>query len=564
MLWEMGQAIMIEDIRDGRRALVSTSRTALAYQASIYTQCSAWKAEAKESDDNEKGLVNAANIKRGKLLRYNAIDCVRTAQIHSCHIQEFNEDPADQPRIMRLYRHQLRLAHVASGMSLVGFLVDEKRRKSLSKELYTLALERSKELIKLLKPHCKVHLALTKKDKAPPFHFRITMSGGVNENDLAALLFRECARPGINGFNLEVPLDRDSRTETGKASVNKDALLILFTKSYLPESAKQIIRMCWKLDAPLKARSTYVESNKVLSRIGPDGRVHPSHNSCGTETGRFACKDPNLYNLPESQSEDSGSLRGDMPNIRDMYVAPRGMLLCHADFRAFELEVMAEVTGDRLLRHGLDTGDVHSARARGFFGIPDDVPVPKAVRKNGKIGGLALQYHAGTETAHMIILEQIQDARFEETEAMHDAFPNIHPGIAAWWTTSLDQAKTAGYNETAIMNRRRYYPPDERLKDTETSNYRVQGTAGDIANCTMVGADEKDYKNSLDFKLKKYFPRARLIMHTYDSFDVEAPESQAEDVLKMMQETMAGPWKVGSTPRSYPSDGKIAKRWSEV
>jgi len=563
----------IEDVRDFRRALSSTSRVSLAHQAGLYLAVEPWKAEATESEDgDEKGFVNAARIPRERALIYNGKDTVYAARVRTGQLRDFNEDPADKPRVLRLYKQQLRLAKVAAGMSINGFPVDEKRRVALSRELTELGISRAKELAVMLKPYANVVIHNDGKDldsglkvKAERGHgFRISTQGGVNDGDLAALIYGECRVKGIDSFNLDVPMVDKCRTETGKASVNRNALLYLMAQPNTPPELKRIIRTVWKVDAPFKARSTHVDSDKVLTRIGSDGRIHPAHNSCGTETGRFACKDPNMYNLSEQKKEEDGALQGDLPNLRDMFVAPKGYVIVHFDLSGCELQVMADVTGDMALRAALDTGDVHTARARQWFNIPSDVPVPKMIRRQGKVVGLACQYHAGLEVVYIQVLAQIPDAPFDEISTLYHLFPEQHPGIAAHWVRSLEFANLHGYNESPIMQRRRYYPPGNPIPDTETSNYEVQSGAADLANDILVGSDERDYNKSLDYHIKHYFPKAWLAMHTYDSFDVICPKKEAQSVHRMMEDIIRRPRKIGPKPRSYPADSKIAERWSQV
>jgi len=335
---------------------------------------------------------------------------------------------------------------------------------------------------------------------------------------------------------------------------------------------KEIIYACWKADAPLKARSTYVESKKVLGAIGPDGRLHPGHNSVGTETGRWSCKDPNLYNLSEQTKEEDGDLRGDLPNIRSMYVAGKGNVIVHGDFKQLELEVMADYTGDAALRRMCETGDVHNARVREWFSVGADQGIPKMLRRQGKVVGFAAQYGAGVETVFLAVLEKIQDARFEEIAALHELFPRKHPGIKAHWERSLEFARRCGYNETFIMRRRRYYPPGlEPPQVTDTSNYAIQGTAADIQNCMLVGkcADPRadlEIGRGAAFvdALAREYPKAWLACQTYDSVDVIVPKKAAEGVKALLETHMAGPWDLGAGPRKLKADIKIGERWSEV
>lgn len=556
----------IHDIRDMRRAMVSTSRTSLAFQASIEKQCAPWKAEASEDDDDEKGYIDPSRIKRHKVLRYNAEDTVRAAQVRQAQVNYLlRQDGGERTRIERLYKHGVRLAKVGAEMAIKGFPINEDKRQELSRNLTAMARTRAKEVARLVAPHAKVKILAPGENGAKyKDHFRISANGGVNDNDLAALLFRECRKKGISSFDLDVPLSEKCWTNSGKPSVNRDALLFLFAQDNTPEEVKQICFAVWKADSPLKARSTYIESDKVLARIGPDGRLHASINTCAAETGRWTCSDPNLFNLSEEVEEDSGDLRGDLPNIRAMYEAPPGWVIVHRDFSGVELEVMYDRTADELLRKLLLSGDVHTQRVREWFNKPAPMEVPKGLRRQAKTVGFSSQYGGGLETVFMKVLAKDPNAKWEDVQVLWHLFRTNHVGIVNGWQRAMHLAETLGYNETYILKRRRHYPPDTPIKITECLNYEVQGTAADIANSTMVGIEEHHYAKSLHGMLKRYFPDAWLAMHTYDSFDVICKKKDGPAVNRMMEECMNGPWDAGRGLRIFPSDGSIARSWGNV
>lgn len=559
----------LHDIRDMRRAMVSVSRTGLAAQTAIFRNCRPWKAEALRDEGDEKGFLDASVIPRKKILKYNAEDTVRAAQVNSAHRRELRDsDKSERIRIERLYQQHLRTSVVGAEMSLKGFPVDEKRRRELSRELYRIARTNADELARLIRPFAKVKIVEPDQDPTKfKDCFRISMRGGPNDNDLAALLYKQCRKPGIDSFDLEVPLSEKCWTESGKPSTNRNALLVLFTQPNTPAEVKEICKAAWKVDAPLKAKSTFVDSDTVLSRIGPDGRLHASINTVGAETGRWTCSDPNLFNLSELVEEESGDLRGALPNVREMYWAGPGRTIVHRDFSGLELEVMLEITGDELLARLLASGDAHSARVREWFHLPPDAVVPKGLRKQGKTVGFSSQYAAGVETVYTKVLEKDPDARFEDVHALWLLFrdPIVgHVGIVRHWDREQKFAEIHGHNATRIMDRRRYYPPDTALSPTETSNYSVQGTAADIANGTMVGDDPKDYAKSLHGQLRRYFPDAWLAMHTYDSFDVICKVKDAPAINRLMDECMSRPRDAGRGLRIFKSDGKIDQNWGKV
>lgn len=550
------------DIKVGRRTVSATSKVGLGPQAALYLPgIRAWKAavlerspgevedEELEGNEDVKGYVSIGKVVRDRELDYNAEDCVRPAQIWRKQRAELK---AGGERTRRIYQQLQRLEVVGSEMQAKGFLFDKGEARSLKAECLEIHRREKAALIKLLGRRAE--------------NFRITETGGVNENDLRALIYAECAKPGIRGFNLEVPMSDKCRTKTGLAAVNQTGLLYLYAMPDTPQEVREIMRACWKVDSPLKLVGTYIDSLKVKEAIGPDGRVHASVNIGAAETGRWSCSNPNLYNLSEQLKEEDADLRGVLPNARRLYRAPIGWCIVHRDFKALELEVMAEYTGDSALRAMLDNPkeDAHTARARAWFNLPFPKEVPKQIRKQAKVVAFASQYAAGVETVFMQVLKKIQDISFERVHALWTTFRSVHKGIAANWDISLRFALEHGYSEAPIMQWRRAYPDLNAVKDTETSNYAIQGGAAAIANSTLVGIEPSDYPKSLHARLKKEYPDAYLVCHVYDSFDVICREKDAKGVDQLMDECMRGPWNVGPRLKPYASDGKIGQRWSDV
>jgi DNA polymerase I-like protein with 3'-5' exonuclease and polymerase domains len=108
-----------------------------------------------------------------------------------------------------------------------------------------------------------------------------------------------------------------------------------------------------------KRVSTYGRS--FLSYIHPlTGRVHPNLKIAGADTGRFACGDPNLLNIPRGEGDDL--------DYRSAFLAPDGYVFVNADYAAMEQRIAADLSEDpallALFRAG---GDNHSVTAALMF-----------------------------------------------------------------------------------------------------------------------------------------------------------------------------------------------------
>jgi DNA polymerase-1 len=118
-----------------------------------------------------------------------------------------------------------------------------------------------------------------------------------------------------------------------------------------------------------KLSSTYLDGGEgggFRTHIRADGRIHARWNSARAATGRFACEEPNLMNLPkevEIQSDEYDIHSEDA--LRAMLGAPPGYGLLNADWSQAEVWVMAYETGDEtLLQLLMEGNDIHAYVAR--------------------------------------------------------------------------------------------------------------------------------------------------------------------------------------------------------
>jgi DNA polymerase I-like protein with 3'-5' exonuclease and polymerase domains len=108
-----------------------------------------------------------------------------------------------------------------------------------------------------------------------------------------------------------------------------------------------------------KRVSTYGRS--FLAHIHPlTGRIHPHLKIAGADTGRFACGEPNLLNIPRGEGDDL--------DYRSAFLAPEGFVFVNADYAAMEQRIAADLSEDpALLALFASGGDNHSVTAALMF-----------------------------------------------------------------------------------------------------------------------------------------------------------------------------------------------------
>ena len=121
-----------------------------------------------------------------------------------------------------------------------------------------------------------------------------------------------------------------------------------------------------------KIKGTYLDG--YLRHVNnATGRIHPDLMPLGTETGRFAARNPNLQNMPRKGSDPIG--------IRNLLVAPSGCAVMELDYSQVELRVGAFYCRDEKMLETYRTGgDIHAQTTSGIYRIP----VEQAADKNAE------------------------------------------------------------------------------------------------------------------------------------------------------------------------------------
>lgn len=202
--------------------------------------------------------------------------------------------------------------------------------------------------------------------------------------------------------------------------------------------------------------------SKILSDFMPrfeealdkgDERVwlHGSFNLGGTVSGRLSSSKPNLQNLP------SGSQYGKL--IKGCFQAPKGWIMCGADFASLEDRINALLTKDPNKLAVYTQGfDGHALRAYAYWPeqFPDIDPTdPKSIntikeqdhplRQKSKTPTFALTYQGTWMT-------MVKNGGFTEEEAkkVEKAYHELYQVSDEWVKAGIAEAARKGYAEVAF------------------------------------------------------------------------------------------------------------------
>ena len=260
----------------------------------------------------------------------------------------------------------------------------------------------------------------------------------------------------------------------------------------------------------------------ILQKIHPiTGRLHPDFIQLGADTGRFACNNPNLQQIPA----DSG--------FRSCFIASPGYKLITADYSQIELRIMAEVSEDpAFLKAFQEDVDLHTLTASQMFRIPIE-KVNKDKRFQAKSINFGLMYGRGPASlANQIGLS------IDESKKLLEIYFSKYKKVKNWLDAIGRQTLRQGYVRTLGGRKRKFNLPDKSDVDytklisaieRQGKNMPIQGTSADITKFALLFVYKEIKKAKLD---------AHLVHTVHDEIVVEAKSEIADDTAKLVEEQM--------------------------
>jgi DNA polymerase-1 len=287
------------------------------------------------------------------------------------------------------------------------------------------------------------------------------------------------------------------------------------------------------------------------------GRLHPEFNQMGTATGRFSCNNPNLQQIPRNSPEAP---------FRECFNPKPGYKLVVADYSAFEMRILAELSGDEKMIKAINDGlDIHSYTAALMFGKPYSDDFKKKfpeLRQIAKPIGFGLMYGMGpSRLANGLTMEMGRPVSKEEGTDYINKYFASYPSVKAFLERTSKQAVRNGWSITPAGRKRWYKKPeagdpefDKRIGqiEREAKNHPIQGTNADAVKYALVFISERLRKEGID----------GAITHTvHDEIVTEIREDQAEAWSKIQSEEMVRAGKLFIKKVAVVSDPFIGDVW---
>lgn len=310
----------------------------------------------------------------------------------------------------------------------------------------------------------------------------------------------------------ELQLPAGKKTKTGYST---DADTLSRLRPYHP-----IIADILDYRQVTKLIGTYGEN--LIAMTDENGRIHTKFNQTGTATGRLSSVDPNLQNIP---------VRGELgKELRRYFIASPGYVLIDADYSQIELRVLAELSGDLVMRQAFLKGtDIHTSTAAEVFHV-DPSLVSSEMRRQAKAVNFGIVYGIGDFS----LAEDLHVSR-KTARAYIDSYLATYVQVDAYLKKTVEEAQADGYT-TTMMGRRRPIPElSAKNKNLQAFGKRVamnspiQGSAADIIKLAMIGVSRAIKEAGID---------ARLILQVHDELIVEARPECVKEASAILRREM--------------------------
>ncbi len=319
----------------------------------------------------------------------------------------------------------------------------------------------------------------------------------------------------------------------------------------LPSTGEAVLR---RTDHPLaRMLLEYRSYEKLISAFGENllakinpktGRIHPDYMQIGADTGRFACSNPNLQQIPTDST------------FRSCFVPAPDYKFIVADYSQIELRIMAEYSEDpAFMKAYKEDQDLHTLTASQMYNIPFE-RVDKKMRFNAKSINFGLMYGRGaTSLATQLSISP------DEAKTLLNKYFKTYGKVKHWLDQVGQEAVRQGFSTTLGGRKRWYNRPDpsdpsyeQQLSHAERQgkNTPIQGTSADMIKYALVYIYDKIKEKKLEA-----FP-----VHTiHDEVVIEVREDQAEEVRDLVEKEMLRAAKVLLKKVPVKVDAKVSDVW---
>ncbi len=289
-----------------------------------------------------------------------------------------------------------------------------------------------------------------------------------------------------------------------------------------------------------KALTSYGQN--MIEFINPKtGRLHADFRQIGAPTGRFACTNPNIQQVPHA-----------LEYRRCFMGHPEGRQLVIADYSQIELRILAEFSGDQAFIDAFNSGaDLHRVTAAQVFNVSGD-QVTADQRSFAKRLNFGVVYGIGAQRFSMMTGLSVTEAedvlrRYFSTYRKLDSYLRESANRAV----SEKQART-GSGRLVRFN----FDATDRQQISMTQrngkNAPIQGTSADILKRALRLLNDELRDSS-----------ARIVNIIHDEIVVEVDEAEAETIAHKVERAMCAAGEEYLTNVPVKVEAQIACEWAK-
>lgn len=289
-----------------------------------------------------------------------------------------------------------------------------------------------------------------------------------------------------------------------------------------------------------KALTSYGQN--MIEFINPKtGRLHADFRQIGAPTGRFACTNPNIQQVPHAAE------------YRRCFMGyPEGRRLVIADYSQIELRILAEFSGDQAFIDAFRSGaDLHRVTAAQVFGVSED-QVTKEQRDFAKRLNFGVVYGIGAQRFSMMTGLGVSDA-----EDVLRRYFATYRGLDRYLRESANRAVNDKEARTGSGRLVKFnYDPTDRQQVSMTQrngkNAPIQGTSADILKRALRLLNDELRQTS-----------AEIVNIIHDEIVVEVDEDEAPGVAQTVERAMCAAGEEYVTTVPVKVESQIACEWTK-
>jgi DNA polymerase-1 len=289
-----------------------------------------------------------------------------------------------------------------------------------------------------------------------------------------------------------------------------------------------------------KALTSYGQN--MVELINPKtGRLHADFRQIGAPTGRFACTNPNIQQVPHA-----------VEYRRCFMGHPNGRTLVIADYSQIELRILAEFSGDQAFMDAFRSGaDLHKVTAAQVFGVSQD-QVTKDQRDFAKRLNFGVVYGIGAQRFSMMTGLGVPEA-----EDVLKRYFATYRGLDRFLRESANRAVTDKEARTGSGRLVKFnFDPSDRQQVSMTQrngkNAPIQGTSADILKRALRLLNDELRQTS-----------AKIVNIIHDEIVVEVDEAEAPGVAQTVERAMCAAGEEYLTTVPVKVESQIASEWTK-